>query len=49
MLSTIFDSGVVEVTRTMEEVGPIDATDRAYDRSSWAVYDGKGNIVAKGK
>ena len=49
MLKTIFDVGVVEMIHTMEEVGPTDATDRAYDQSSWTVYDDKGSIVSKGK
>ena len=49
ILKTIFDLGVVEMTGMVEEVGPADATDRAYDRSSWTVYDEKGNIISKGK
>lgn len=48
-LRTYFDLGMAKINIVMEEVGPTDATDRAYDRSSWTVFDENGNIITKGK
>lgn len=45
----IHDMGVTKLYCVMEEVGPDDATDRAYDRTSCTVFDERGNIVSKGK
>ena len=48
-LKTLFDLGMAKISFVMEEVGPTDASDTAYDRSSWTVFDEKGTIITKGK
>ena len=45
----IYNMGTAQLNCVMEEAGPEDATDRAYDRTSCTIYDEKGNILSKGK
>ena len=49
IFKNIYSMGTAQLNCVMKEVGPEDATDRAYYRTSCTAYDEKGNILTKGK